>query len=228
MNDRWSENAGGAIQALQSMSKQRRIQRLLRSHSTYYAGWMSVLNRTRSRLLCLLCLAISVLAQTAARETALAAPGDGAGWQYLAEGTGDEEHEYLTYVEHADGPRQLTFACKRDIDTFGFLAEDLSDLIGPRDKATLTLSSGIAKFSIPGSIEPDPETQAAGFLAEVPQSNGGQSQLAAALQQLLLSGKPIHMAFGPKSRDLPPVTGLLDPGRRFMRACFGHALLPQK
>jgi hypothetical protein len=152
-----------------------------------------------------------------------AAPGDTAGWQFRVEGEGDGERQFLIYAAKTDGPRILTFACERDIDTFGFYAEDLGDLVGPLARATMALSSGPAKFSIPGVIDADPETNALAFVSEIPQSNGGQRQLAATLAPLLLSGKPIHMAFGAKARDLPPVVGLLAPAKRFLRSCFGGA-----
>jgi hypothetical protein len=168
-------------------------------------------------LAALLCLAPAL----ASVRSAAAAQGDRAGWQFRIEGNGDTEREFLTFVGRDDGARILTFACERDIDTFGFYAEDLGDLVGPLAKATMSLASGSATFTIPGIIEPDPDTNALGFVAEVPQSNGGQQQLDAALTPLLLSGKPIHMAFGAKARDLPPVVGLLDPAKRFLRSCFG-------
>jgi len=166
---------------------------------------------------------VAALATVAANgPSAGAAQGDRIGWQFRVEGDGDTEREFLTYVAHDDGPRILTFACERDIDTFGFYAEDLGDLVGPLAKATMSLASGPATFTIPGIVEPDPDTNVLGFVAQVPQSNGGQQRLAAALTPLLMAGKPIHMAFGTKARDLPPIVGLLGPAKRFLRSCFGE------
>jgi hypothetical protein len=164
---------------------------------------------------------VIALATVAPPSAALAASGDVAGWQYRVEGEGETEREFLIYVQRDDGPRVLTLACERDIDTFGFLAEDLGDLVGPLARATMTLSSGPAKFTLPGVVEPDPDTNALGFVAQVPQSNGGQQQLMAVLAPMLTLRQPIHLGFGKKERDLPPVTGLPDPAKRFLKGCFG-------
>jgi len=170
-----------------------------------------------------LCLGLStaLAAMCGSVLPAAAAQGDKAGWQFRIEGEGDSERQFLIYAARDNGARILTFACERDIDTFGFFAEDLGDLGGPLAKATMALAGGPATFNIPGVIEADPETGALSFVAEVPQSNGGQQRLARALAPMLLSGKPLRMTFGAKSRELPAVTGIFDPARRFMRACFG-------
>jgi hypothetical protein len=151
--------------------------------------------------------------------SAAAAPGDKAGWQFRIEGEDESEQQYLIYAERDDGPRILTLACKRNIDTFGFYAEDLRDLVGPVAKATMVLKGGPATFTIPGDIEPDPETQALGFAAEMPRSRA-ELKLEETLTAMLLTGQPIRMSFGTKSRDLPPVKGMLDPAKRFLRSCF--------
>jgi hypothetical protein len=166
-----------------------------------------------------ICVSMAFIAYT---HSATAADGDKAGWQLRVEGEGEAERQFLIYAQRDNGSRVLTFACERDIDTFGFYAEDLGDLVGPIAKATLTISSGPAKFSIPGVIEPNPDTEAVGFVAEVPQNLLDQrQQMVQALAPLLLSNQPIHMAFGAKSRDLPAVSGMLDPAKRFLRSCFG-------
>lgn len=163
-------------------------------------------------------LAIALVAGLAG--SAAAAQGDPAGWQYRIEKTDGGEHQFLVYVARQNGPRALTLGCERDIDTFAIYAEDLSELVGPVSHATMMLSSGPATFTIPGITEPDPETQVLGFVSEIPLSGGGFQQLARTIPPLLSSGKPITIRFGTRTRELPPVTGFLDPAGRFMRACF--------
>jgi hypothetical protein len=171
----------------------------------------------------ILIVALALVASVgSADRPAVAAPGDKAGWQFLTEGTGEGERQFLIYVERDNGPRVLTLACERDIDTFGFYSEDLLDFVGPIAKATMTLEGGPARFTIPGVIEADPDTQALGFVAQLPPS-GGEQRLEATLVPLLVSKTPIHLSFGKRSRELPPVTGLFDPARRFLRGCFSHS-----
>lgn len=149
-----------------------------------------------------------------------AGPADKAGWQFSVTQSDGGEHHYLVYVERDGGPRMLALACERDNDTFSVAAEDLSELVGPIARATMVLSSGPATFTLPGVVDPNPETRALGFLAEIPLSNGGFQQLTRTLPPLLLSGQPIRIAFGGRSREIPPVKGLLDPAKRFLRDCF--------
>jgi hypothetical protein len=166
-------------------------------------------------------LTMGLLASVDRPIQADAAQGDKAGWQLYIEGSGETEHQFLAYVQRDNGPRLLTFACERDIDTFGFYSEDLGELSGPIARASMTLSSGKTNFNIPGSIQAAPDTQAVSFVAEIPQSAPVQQErLANALAALLLTGEPVRMAFGPKSRELPPVKGMLDPAKRFLRSCF--------
>lgn len=161
------------------------------------------------------CLGVSFVA-----SEALAGPGDKAGWQYRVEQVDGGEHQYLTYFGRENGPRMLAFSCERDNDTFAIAAEDLSELVGPLARATMALSSGPARFTLPGIVDKNPDTGAIGFLAEIPLSNGGFQQLVRTLPPLLVSGQPIKVGFGLRTREIPPVTGLLDPAKRFLRECF--------
>lgn len=152
--------------------------------------------------------------------SAFAGQEDKAGWQFRVVQVDGGEHQYLVYADRDGGPRMLALSCERDNDTFSIAAEDLSELVGPVARATMILSSGPATFTLPGIVDPNPETKALGFLAEIPLSNGGFQQLTRTMPPLLLSGQPIKIAFGGRSRDIPPVKGLLDPAKRFLRDCL--------
>jgi hypothetical protein len=160
------------------------------------------------------------LADLLGPSAALAAQGTRAGWQYRVEQVDGSDHQYLTYYGKDNGPRMLAFSCERDNDTFAIAAEDLSELVGPLARATMQLSSGPATFTLPGIVDKNPDSGALGFLAEIPLSNGGFQQLAQTMPPLLLSGQPIKVNFGSRSREIPPVKGLLDPAKRFLRECF--------
>lgn len=160
------------------------------------------------------------LADLVGPSAALAAQGNKAGWQYRVEQVDGGEHQYLTYYGRDNGPRMLAFSCERDNDTFEIAAEDLSELVGPLARATMVLTSGPAKFTLPGVVDKNPDTDALGFFAEIPLSNGGFQQLVQTMPPLLLSGQPIKVGFGSRTREIPPVKGLLDPAKRFLRECF--------
>lgn len=167
-----------------------------------------------------LLVACTPLAAICLATVAQAAQNTKAGWQYRVEQVDGGEHQYLTYYGRDNGPRMLAFSCERDNDTFAIAAEDLSELVGPLARATMQLSSGPAKFTLPGVVDKNPDSGALGFLAEIPLSNGGFQQLVQTMPPLLLSGQPIKVSFGSRSREIPPVKGLLDPAKRFLRECF--------
>lgn len=166
------------------------------------------------------CLSTAAVAGLFLSSPATAGQGDKAGWQYRVEQSDGGDHQYLTYFGRDNGPRMLAFTCERDNDTFSVAAEDLSELVGPLARATMVLSSGPAKFTLPGIVDANPDTGALGFLAEIPLSDGGIQRLVQTMPPLLLSGQPIRVSFGSRTREIPPVTGMLDPAKRFLRECF--------
>ena len=62
-----------------------------------------------------LVLAVAAVAPLLAPAPAAADPGDKAGWSI---GTDPRKRVFLHWVAKADGPRLLTVACLRDVDSF--------------------------------------------------------------------------------------------------------------
>ncbi len=161
---------------------------------------------------------IGLVMATGARD-ARAEEGDRAGWRLLTDPRG---RAFLTYVGVDNGPRLLTLACLGDVGSFAFYSEDLADIVGPAERATLELSSGPAKFTVPGAIEPDALSGKLGFSAEIVVDPRKLETLAASMRPLLQSKEPMVLAFGRNRRELPPIAGLPDPGKRFATLCFGR------
>ncbi|MDR3376355.1 MAG: hypothetical protein P4L98_21745 [Ancalomicrobiaceae bacterium] len=148
-----------------------------------------------------------------------AANGDLAGWHVNAD---NDDQLKLYFAAKDDGPRLVAFACMRDIATFGIYSEDIADIAGPRDKAVLHLSGGGVNFSAPGLIDASDTTGAPTFAAEIPIGDPqARVRLAAVLTPLLKAKGPIALSFGRAARQLPAVTGIPDPYRRFVSFCFG-------
>ena len=140
------------------------------------------------------------------------------GWQIDTEGP---DRVYLSYAPSNNAPRSLLLACLKDESTFGFYADDLSEIAGPAAHATMQLRGGPATFTVPGEITPDPETGLVAFVAQMPVPPWAMPRLAQTLIPLMLSRQPIRITFGEKTRELPPIAGLPDPAHRFATLCFG-------
>lgn len=170
----------------------------------------------RSRLLAALLL--GCLAGVVAPAPASADEGDPAGWSVR---TDPRRRAFLVATETAGGPRLLTVACLRDVDTFAIYTGALPGLAERTGPADVVLSVADAEFTLTGTIE------AEGFSGERDLDTAGRKALARDLRRVLDAPGPVVVTVGDAPaieiplEPLPPRAGIAGPLATFAKICFG-------
>lgn len=82
-------------------------------------------------------------------STASADPGDKVGWSVA---TDPRQRVFLFYVAVADGPRLVTVACLRDVDSFGIFTSGAFGNAAGEGSVELILANGKARYTMTGQV----------------------------------------------------------------------------
>jgi len=166
-----------------------------------------------------------LLAATLPAPVALADDGDPAGWSVR---TDPRKRAFLIVTDRAGGPRLLTIACLRDVESFGLYASGLPGLAGDAEGVRLTLRAGGATFEVTGSISPDPLSNAPSFSHDDDIEGPARKALAGRLLPVLKASGPLVVTVGDgPSREIPladrpQLKGVATPLATFEKICFGR------
>lgn len=105
---------------------------------------MPILRTTASRTAVMVAVALG-----AGLSSASADPGDKVGWSVT---TDPRQRVFLYYVGVADGPRLLTIACLRDVDSFGIFTSGAFGKAAGEGRGELTLANGKARYAMAGQL----------------------------------------------------------------------------
>lgn len=162
------------------------------------------------------CLAVSIVVLSGAWP-AHADPGDKAGWSI---GTDPRKRVFLHYVAEKDGPRELTLACLRDVESFDVYTAGLFPK-RPDGDATLTLRSGGGSVEFSGSVAAGDDAATSRFESNTDADAATRNTLRAALLPVLAGAGPIQLKLASREIVLapsgPPAAAL----KRFESICFG-------
>lgn len=115
--------------------------------------------------------------------------GDKAGWSVA---TDPRKRAFLKWVPVANGPRQLLFACLRDADTFAVYSTGVPGVVPIRPYSRLTLSWGDRRYSIVGTVDPEPgNPRSTTFTADTDQDATGRAAIARELLPVLTAAGPL-------------------------------------
>ncbi|MCZ7657205.1 MAG: hypothetical protein M5U07_04820 [Xanthobacteraceae bacterium] len=142
--------------------------------------------------------------------------GDPAGWSVA---TDPRKRAYLKFVEEADGPRTLLFACLRDTNMLGIYAAGLVD--GAPRNALMSLQNGRAKYGLRGQTGVDEVTGHPVFAYQTDLDATALRYLQSELMPVLQGKGPIVVTIGEVKREVP-VAGLAQPLRQFSAICFAR------
>lgn len=92
---------------------------------------------------------MAVVALGSGLTPASADPGDKVGWSVA---TDPRQRVFLFYVAVADGPRLLTVACLRDVDSFGIFTSGAFGKVAGEGSGELILANGKARYAVTGQI----------------------------------------------------------------------------
>jgi hypothetical protein len=154
--------------------------------------------------------------------TALALPvkaeqGDKAGWSVAVD---PRKRAFLYYVPDKDDARVVTIGCLRDVDSFTIFSTGLKTGINSDAAATLSLSSGTARYAVDGKVETDQATGTQTFDIDIDADAKGLRKIAAQLLPVLQSSGPITLSIGAVKLTLL-TSGLAQPLSRFKTICQG-------
>jgi hypothetical protein len=158
-------------------------------------------------------------------RTLAADTGDKKGWSVL---TDPRKRAFLIWAPLADGPRVISFACLRDVDSLMVISENVA-ADQAAGSATLTMSNGKVRYDMVGAIAADPVLNQPTFTADLADDKKAISAASAKLLPVLQGPGPILYKIGPDSttNDMSkgpssiPIAGLATPLAKFKSICFG-------
>ncbi|MCW1838492.1 hypothetical protein [Prosthecomicrobium hirschii] len=162
-------------------------------------------------------LAVAGLAIPCGGMPAWADPGDKAGWSI---GTDPRKRVFLHYVAEKDGPRELTLACLRDVDSFDVYTAGLFPK-RPDGEATLTLRSGGGSVDVSGSVAAGDDGATSRFESNTDLDAATRKALRASLLPMLGGAGPIQLKLGTREIVLAPSGPPAAAIKRFDSICFG-------
>jgi hypothetical protein len=144
-------------------------------------------------------------------------PSDKAGWSVSID---PRKRAFLCYVPANNEARVLTIGCLRDVDSFTIISSGLK--IGARSGAgaTLSLSSGTARYSVDGTAETDQTTGTQTFDINIDADATGLRKIVGQLLPILENTKPITLSVGAAELTLA-TSGLAQSLSRFKMICPG-------
>lgn len=144
--------------------------------------------RRRGPIACMM-LGLALTAVAAVPRPTAADEGDVAGWSVA---TDPRKRAFLQWVPVAGGPRQLLFACLRDADTFAVYSTGIPGVVPIRPYSRLTLSWGDRRWSIVGTVDPEPgNPRSTTFTADTDQDAAGRAAIARELLPVLTAPGPL-------------------------------------
>jgi len=170
----------------------------------------------QSRLLAV--MAAFVLTALAFAPPTKADKGDKAGWSVIVD---PRKRAFLYYVPTKDEARILTIGCLRDVDSFTVFSSGLKTGINNDTAATLSLSSGTAKYAVDGKVETDQATGTQTFDIDIDADTKELRKIGARLLPVLQSSEPITLSIGAVELTLS-ASGLAQPLSRFKMICLGR------
>lgn len=160
---------------------------------------------------------VALLGLWAGPDVATADPGYKVGWSVA---TDPRKRVFLFYVAAADGPRLLTVACLRDVESFGAFTSGAFGRSAGDGATELVLANGKARYAIAGQLSG--RGAGADFDGEIDLTSAARAALRERFLPVLKGGGPVSMSAGRDEMRLAPTGPSADQVAVFERVCLGR------